>query len=75
MPAMDASIDVPSSCQCTGNQPQAEFDVDEVQQRHRLGGDAAHCGPMVDGMVTASLLSMFVIPTAYWLMRVKAKSA
>ncbi|HEV8694348.1 MAG TPA: hypothetical protein VGQ93_09225 [Lysobacter sp.] len=65
---MDASIDVPSSCQSTDNQPQAKFDVDEVQQRHRLGGDAAHCRPMVGGMVTASLLSIFVIPAAYWLM-------
>ena len=25
--------------------------------------------PMVGGMVTAPLLSMFVIPAAYWLMR------
>ncbi|UUZ68990.1 hypothetical protein LP416_04080 [Polaromonas sp. P2-4] len=53
---MDASIDVPPSCQGTAT-------------CHRLNSTA----PMVGGMVTAPLLSMFVIPAAYWLMRRQPK--
>lgn len=55
-PAMDASIDVPPSCQGTATS-------------HKLNSTA----PMVGGMVTAPLLSMFVIPAAYWLMRRQPK--
>ncbi len=34
-----------------------------------LGGHEPHRGPMLGGMVTAPLLSLFVIPAAYVLMR------
>ena len=43
--------------------------ADHAGQRYRFGGNATHRGTMVGGMVTAPLLSMFVVPAAYLLLR------
>jgi len=45
------------------------FAANYVEQRHRIRGDAPIAAPMIGGMVTALVLSMFVVPVACLIVR------
>lgn len=39
--------------------------ADHVEHWRRIGGHAAHCGAMVGGMVSATVLTLLVIPAIF----------